>query len=115
MQREFTITKEHLLLAKSFYVDWDNCEYGAPSIDPKRPYGNSDVEEDICRILGKKKVEVDYDKRYLTKDMEYAGKIHKEMEIALQIILCTQSFKEGDYYKEDEYGSKSWKLIQHEN
>ena len=34
------------------FVDWNDCEYGAPTIDPKRPYGNSDVEHEIIAILG---------------------------------------------------------------
>ena len=33
-------------------VQWRDCEYGAPEINPKRPYGNSSVELDICEILG---------------------------------------------------------------
>jgi len=30
---------------------WYGCETGAPGLDCKRPYGNSDVEGDVCEIL----------------------------------------------------------------
>lgn len=112
MEKEkFAVTEEHLKLAQRMYVGWQYCEYGAPEIDPKRPYGNSSVEEDICEILGKEKVSANYEEVYATKDLEYAGKVHKEMETALQIFLCTQSFAVGTYEKEDKYSSRSWKKI----
>ena len=44
---EFTVTEEHLKLLRRAYVDWEDCEFGAPAIDCKRPYGNSDVIADI--------------------------------------------------------------------
>jgi len=94
---EFELTEEHILLASKMRVRWQNCEYGAPEIDPKRPYGNSDVENDICEILGKQMVEVDYEEKYSTEDLQYAKKIHNEMEIALQIILENKTFKPGLY------------------
>jgi len=51
----FEITREHLKLLKNMYVGWDDCEFGAPNIDPKRPYGNSDVINDIANALSIKK------------------------------------------------------------
>lgn len=50
---EFTVTQEHLKLLRHAWVDcWNEGEgYGAPSINPKKPYGSSDVEDDIARIL----------------------------------------------------------------
>lgn len=38
------------LLTRSYW-EWEYCETGAPAINPKRPYGNSDVPEDIREIL----------------------------------------------------------------
>jgi hypothetical protein len=49
--REFTVTDEHLRLLRRAHVFWDEAEFGAPSIDPKRPYGNSDVRGDMAEIL----------------------------------------------------------------
>jgi len=39
-------------LLRSANLSWDDCEYGAPQIDPKRPYGNSNVPDDIREKLG---------------------------------------------------------------
>ena len=48
----FILTYQHLNLMGNMHVGWQSCETGAPEIDPKRPYGNSDVAEDIANILG---------------------------------------------------------------
>lgn len=48
----FTVTDDHLKLLRRASVGWSDCEFGAPEIDPKRPYGNSNVLGDIAEILG---------------------------------------------------------------
>lgn len=48
----FELKREHVLLLQNAYVSWNDCETGAPTIDPKRPYGNSYVEGDVAKILG---------------------------------------------------------------
>ena len=50
--RRFTVTDEHLRLLRRAHVTWVDAEFGAPEIDGKRPYGNSDVYSDIAEILG---------------------------------------------------------------
>lgn len=50
-----TITEDQVKLLNRMQVMWIDGEYGAPAINPKRPYGNSAVESDICEILGWKK------------------------------------------------------------
>ena len=104
-KEQFKITEAHLKLLKHMYVSWDYCEFGAPAIDPKRPYGNSDCISDILDILG---LPHDKDNESLN---DYARKIHKDMGIVLQIVLVTQSFKCGIYEKQNTYNSLSWKLI----
>ena len=85
MEKEyFELKAEHLKLLKESYVLWSNCEFGAAGIDPKRPYGSSDVEDDLANILG------DLPEETLLK-------LHEETEIALQICLSTQSFEPGKY------------------
>ncbi len=97
----FELTQEHIMLLRSAYVSWEDCEFGAPSIDCKRPYGNSDVYQDMMKILGLEgNVEEFYNK---------LGKLHIETEIALQIILYTGSFILGNY-EADEYNI-NWKKI----
>ena len=44
-------TPDHLTLLARSYWDWNDCEFGAASLDPKRPYGNSDVEDDLAELL----------------------------------------------------------------
>ena len=125
---KFTITENHLKLLKRFNVDWVDCEFGAPRIDPKRPYGNSNVLDDIAEILGVKKTKEnveDYDKEEASEysdkqeyieDLEWNeetynkfDRLHKEMQIVLQIIFATGKIEVGDYLKKDEYDYESWK------
>lgn len=50
MIKKFTVKPDHLKLLKKMCVGWRDCEFGAPEIDPKRPYGNSGVYGDIGQI-----------------------------------------------------------------
>lgn len=100
---KFEITEEHLKLAKRMYVSWEDCEYGAPSINCKRPYGNSDVEDDICEILGFERIEADYEEVYSTEDLKYAEMIHLQMETVLQICLKFLEFKTGVFTRKDKW------------
>lgn len=102
--KTFKLTKTHIKLLRRMYVRWDNCETGAPCIDPKRPYGNSDVTGDIHEILTGECVE-------LTREQEdkYID-LHREMETALQIVLRTGKFKVGTYQLLKDYTS-DWELI----
>ena len=132
MEKErFEIKPEHLKLLQRFMVGWGYCEFGAPEIDQKRPYGNSDVHQDMIEVLGFEtlkdgiykfklfgkewllKGEDEHniyldgaDEEKLTNELD---KLHKETEIALQICLRTQSFEVGKYETE-KYFTK-WKKI----
>lgn len=44
-------TADHLVLVAAARWDWDEHEFGAVSVDPKRPYGNGDVEDDLAELL----------------------------------------------------------------
>lgn len=93
--KTFKVTEAHLKLLKNAYISWQNCEFGAPEINPKRPYGNSDVVGDILEIIG---IPNDEDNEALT---DFAIKLHKDTETVLQICLDTQQFKVGNYIKKD--------------
>jgi hypothetical protein len=99
---KFIVTEDHLKLMSNFWVGWCGDEYGAPEIDPKRPYGNSDVPADIAEILGWEG-EIEYDD-------PRARKIHEETMTALQIALRVGYFKAGHYERENSY-SEDWKEI----
>lgn len=111
MKETFKITEAHLKLAKKMCVSWEDCEFGAPSINCKRPYGNSDVISDIGKILGLPKQQgKDGEEDYPESLEDYMQELHKSMEIALQIFLLSGEFRVGIYEKQDEYSSLSWKL-----
>ena len=110
----FTVTDEHLRLLRRAYVSWDETEFGAPEIDCKRPYGNSDVLGDIAEILEIPDSEwadedmdplPDYGQRFL--------RLHVETAVALQIALSTGEFRTGRYTRED--GSHGWKRDEAQN
>lgn len=90
------MTDEHLKLLRRAYVSWENCEFGAPSIDCKRPYGNSDVITDICEILGWKIPQTMPGAACMEG---HASKIHEETETALEIILKFAGVAVEPYYK----------------
>src|SRR5512135_2560657 len=104
--RFFTVTKDHIKLLKHMWVGWQDCESGAPEIDPKRPYGNSDVLNDIHRILTGERIGCVGSKRdELTRDEdEKYLQIHKDMETVLQILLSNLSIKPC-MYEAEEYGN----------
>ena len=99
----FNLTKEHLLLLRNSYVFWCNAEFGAAGIDPKRPYGNSDVLNDIAKILNiEHTVETEY----------HLNGVHEATKYALQIVLSTGKFKEGFYYRyKNDYCGMNWKIV----
>lgn len=111
MTDRFTITEQHLKLLKSMYVEFYKSAYeGAPMVDPKRPYGNSDIVGDIHEILyGVPFEEDDYGDRD-EQTVERLLQIHRETGTALQIVLSTQSFVPGEYELADRYDSTSWRL-----
>ena len=87
---EFEVTENHIKLIRKMYVNWCEFEFGAPTINPKRPYGNSSVVYDIAEIIGIPPDEVDENKDDLIN-------LHRECETALQIVLNTGSFEPGIY------------------
>lgn len=100
--RRFTLRKEHIELLRHVYVEWQDCETGAPAIDPKRPYGNSDVANDVARILSLEDLsgrEGDENRR------EQLLTLHRETATALEVVLRTGSFEPGLYMTTTSYSS----------
>ena len=105
---EFELTGDHIKLLKNANVDWDDCETGAPCIDPKRPYGNSFVAGDVYEILYEKSPPDDF-----YDDDDFKNEllsIHNETKTALQIILITGKFQPG-LYKRSSNWENNWKLV----
>lgn len=103
----FEIKEEHLKLLSKAYVDWNDADFGAPTIDPKRPYGNSNVEGEISKILGWKYDKGDEDDEMI--EYQFTNAIHKETQKALQICLKLLKFEVG-IYENIGYG-REWKKI----
>ena len=100
----FELTSDHVKLIRRMYVNYNpRVEFGAPEIDPKRPYGNSNVFYDIGEILDiKPKGGDEDDPEYTDGQQEEMMKIHESTAIALQIILASGSFETG-FYESDKY------------
>jgi hypothetical protein len=102
----FTLTDEHLILLRAAYVQWQDCETGAPEIDPKRPYGNSDVPFDVAELLIDPEIlEVMLNEDDQLPESEEGALLlrHRETELALQVVLQTQSFTPGNYVRDSLY------------
>jgi hypothetical protein len=113
MKKTFTITKEHIKLLHNARVSWNDMEHGAPSIDPKRPYGNSSVAIDIIELLdwdsdNQLDWENDYEGGAVDKMCKRAWKIHEETQTALEIILQLGEFTTGTFERN---GYRDWKRI----
>lgn len=83
---EFLVTYDHIQLLSNSYTYWDDCEFGAPGIDPKRPFGNSDVKKDYEDITG--------------KTFDY--RVYNQLETCLQILLDNLSIHAGLYRYDEE-------------
>jgi hypothetical protein len=113
-KKKIKIQKEHIELLSHAYVEWCGDEFGAPQIDPERPYGNSDVIADMAEILGYVKGDYDDINDVLSeKQMEKLQGIHEDTQYVLQIILQhpTRSPRSlvGKIFKREDYSM--WKLV----
>lgn len=107
MKKIFELCEEHIKLLQGMYWEYSDCETGAPSVDCKRPYGNSYVPPDVAQILN---VELpdDGNEAYDDKVREVM-RFHYESMTALEIILQTRSFELGTYENAGKPGNPSWK------
>ena len=108
---KFEVTEQHLKLTRRMYVGYNEyCEFGAPEINPKRPYGNSDVYYDIGEILDIKPELGDEDDPEFSEEQEAEMmKLHKETATVLQIAVYAGSFEIGTYQC-DQYHN-NWEKI----
>jgi hypothetical protein len=109
--KKFRLTADHIKLLRHMWVGWGYSETGAPEIDPKRPYGNSDVNGDIHKILTGEDLSPD-------SDVDY-DELHRQTETALQIVLHVGKFEPGVYvcdtYRSNwrlESGTNEWQPIE---
>jgi hypothetical protein len=109
--QEFELRPEHIKLLRAAHVTWYEIEAGAPAIDGKRPYGNSDVARDVIDEVGERmgweRDEDNCTPRQWREQKEAAIRLHQEMNMALQVVLNTGTFESGTYVS-DWYG-REWK------
>lgn len=103
--KRFELTWDHLKLLGRMYVSWCGDEFGAPEIDPKRPYGNSDVLDDMREILEPEVERVEKDWGYDYPGSKWTDEalraLHKETKTALQIVLRIGDPRPGSYVADD--------------
>ena len=106
----FELTEDHIKLLRSAYVTWCYEEWGAPQIDPKRPYGDSSIARDVAEILGWE-LEGEEDGEPALSDRQHtrALELHEQTEVALQIVLRTGSFEPG-LHEASKYG-QDWHKV----
>lgn len=106
--KQFRVLPEHIILLQNAYVRWNDCETGAPCIDPKRPYGNSSVIPDIAEILNKQSDDDDYS----DESSDYFFNLHKETEQVLEIFLQTGVMMPGLYQRDTSNYHSKWQYVQ---
>lgn len=115
----FEVKPYHLRLLQRCYTSWDDCEFGAPQIDPKRPFGNSGsssilqvVAQEAGLLTAYKHINWNEESIFdVVEDniIKEARRIYEELEICLQILLNDLAIVPGKY-RLDGYG-KNWKYI----
>lgn len=107
MNKHFVLKKEHLKLLQNMWIDFDEFNYyGAPHVNEKRPYGNSDVYMDVAEIVGIP-FDDDYGDKYLSEDNHKdAQRWHAETGSAVWIVLQNAGntvplgiWEQEDYFK----------------
>lgn len=102
-REEFVLTERHLALLRRASIDWSGIEYGAPNIDPKRPYGNGDLFRGMVQALGSEVPDADSPGGWDWPPDDLAAeltRLHRETEIALEIVLRTATAVPGRYVRE---------------
>lgn len=114
-RKEFTVTIRHLELLRRMWVGWNHVEFGAPEIDPKRPYGNSDVLCDIAEIIFEPEI-MSWDdetrEQWIGNHEAELTLLHAETALALQICLRQGTFRSGRYL--DEGWPRYWVPVEEE-
>jgi hypothetical protein len=106
----FFITDAHIKLMRKFVIDWQECEYGAPEINPKRPYGNSWVEGDIAKILNiEPEAEEEGEKVFSKAQNTDMYRLHLETKTALEIALQTGQLNAGEYARKSKWDD--WHIV----
>ena len=94
----FTLKSEHIALIKRLNLkisqDYACDNWLIPNIDPKRPFGNSDMLGDIFSFMG---IEPDANGDYSESDRINAYLLLAELPAAMEAIMMYETFTPGIY------------------
>ena len=111
----FEVKEIHLKLLQAMYIEWNDEYDGSPMVDSKRPYGNSDVADDVFYHLHGKYYrdtpEAEEHDEMGTSVYNQMLKYHRETEKALQILTSNLSIKLGTYGRPEQYDTSKWVKI----
>ena len=107
-QEYYRLTEEQVLLIRELHVDWmpgSEIGYdGAPCVNSKRPFGNSNVGGDVHEIVDPRTCDEiwnEYDEEdedaFYEKQLETYNRYYKTLGKALQVVLSSGSFEPGMY------------------
>ena len=110
----FTVTEDHIKLLKQMCVGWDSCEFGAPAIDCKRPYGSLSVYGDMAEIIGIPRrdnvaLEEFCDEWFEDDDIRRMDTLHQEMKTVLEIGIRVGIFCAGEHEAEEH--RRNWRPV----
>jgi len=89
------ITESHIKLINRMRIGWEVVNgVGAPIVEGKRPYGNSDIAYDVLEIIG-----IPYDGGNEALE-EFALRLHRETEEVLQRLVRIVRLE--DFNREEE-------------
>lgn len=108
--RKLKVTENHIKLLQAVYIDWCGDEFGAPCINPKRPFGNSDVYGDIAEILGFKLADSEEEYEKYQRQIESLDKGYRQLQDCLQILCSNLSIEIGEYECDDH--GKNWRKVE---
>jgi hypothetical protein len=111
MSATFRLKPEHIAILRALSWEWDDSErWGGPSVDPKRPFGNSiGVELDIAEAIGTTPEGEEDGEPCLTEDQEERCLgLYDETLPALLVILSARSFRPGLYARDGDAGEWVW-------
>lgn len=91
----FALTENHIKLLKNLnfqtLVETEYDDLFCPSVNVKRPFGNTSILRSVCRIL-------EVDVKTLTKEQENElWELVIELPVALEIVLQQETFIPGRY------------------
>ena len=114
--KAFKVLPYHIRMVKRACVSINEAEFTSPSIDPKRPFGNSDAYSDLIDILEINTEGEDVDS-FLEKRLWLKAEIDNiylnDFPIVLEILLNNASIKEGVYFKKGTCGK--WEYYETDN